>query len=82
VPESPVSASSVSGNSAAGISDSTWDDGRACDPELARKINRGPWVPPAEVSFPEQRRSQVGPEELAKRQREVWRVSSGKGNGQ
>src|SRR6266567_8458624 len=40
--------------------------------ELARKINRGPWIAPAEVSFPEQRRGEVGPEELAKREREVW----------
>ncbi len=45
--------------------------------ELARKINRGPWVPPAEVSFPEQRRGEVGPEELAKREREVWRAKGG-----
>ena len=45
--------------------------------ELARKINRGPWIPPAEVSFPEQRRGEVGPEELAKREREVWRAKGG-----
>lgn len=45
--------------------------------ELARKINKGPWVPPVEVSFPEQRRGEVGPEELAKREREVWRAKGG-----
>jgi len=45
--------------------------------ELARKINSGPWVPPQEVSFPEQRRGEVGPEELAKRQREGWRAKGG-----
>src|SRR5260370_1272333 len=45
--------------------------------ELARKINSGPWIPPQEVSFPEQRRGEVGPEELAKRQREVWRAKGG-----
>jgi succinate dehydrogenase/fumarate reductase flavoprotein subunit len=45
--------------------------------ELARKINRGPWVPPAEISFPEQRRGAVGREELAKRRREVWRAKGG-----
>jgi len=45
--------------------------------ELAKLINRGPWVPPAEVSFPEQRRGDVGPEELAKRQREGWRAKGG-----
>src|ERR1019366_7996695 len=45
--------------------------------ELARKVNRGPWVPPAEGSFPEQRRGEVGPEELAKREREVWRAKGG-----
>ena len=45
--------------------------------ELARKIASGPWIPPQEVSFPEQRRGQVGAEELAKRQREVWRAKGG-----
>jgi 3-oxosteroid 1-dehydrogenase len=45
--------------------------------KLARKINKGPWVPPVEVSFPEQRRGEVGPEELAKREREVWRAKGG-----
>ena len=35
--------------------------------ELARKIASGPWIPPQEISFPEQRRGQVGAEELAKR---------------
>jgi succinate dehydrogenase/fumarate reductase flavoprotein subunit len=45
--------------------------------ELARKINAGPWVPPPEVSFPEQRRGEVGPQELARRQREVWRAKGG-----
>ena len=34
-------------------------------------------MPPAEVSFPEQRRGEVGPEELAKREREVWRAKGG-----
>ena len=45
--------------------------------ELARKITSGPWIPPQEVSFPEQRRGEVGAEELAKRQREVWRAKGG-----
>jgi len=45
--------------------------------ELARKINSGPWIPPQEVSFPEQRRGEVGPEELAQRQREGWRAKGG-----
>ncbi|PXW32654.1 UNVERIFIED_CONTAM: succinate dehydrogenase/fumarate reductase flavoprotein subunit [Williamsia faeni] len=45
--------------------------------ELANKINRGPWVPPAEVSFAEQRRGDVSPEELEKRQREGWRAKGG-----
>lgn len=46
--------------------------------EWAKLINKGPWVPPVEVSFPEQRRGEVGPEELARREREGWR---GKGGG-
>ena len=46
--------------------------------EWAKLINKGPWIPPAEVSFPEQRRNDVGPEELAQREREGWR---GKGGG-
>jgi 3-oxosteroid 1-dehydrogenase len=45
--------------------------------ELARKIASGPWIPPQEISFPEQRRGDVGPEELAKRQREGWRAKGG-----
>ena len=45
--------------------------------ELARKINSGPWIPPQEVSFPEQRRGEVGPEALARRQCEVWRAKGG-----
>jgi succinate dehydrogenase/fumarate reductase flavoprotein subunit len=45
--------------------------------ELARKIASGPWIPPQEVSFPEQRRGEVGPEELEKRRREVWRAKGG-----
>ncbi|HEX4291117.1 MAG TPA: FAD-binding protein, partial [Trebonia sp.] len=45
--------------------------------ELARKIASGPWIPPQEISFPEQRRGEVGAEELAKRQREVWRAKGG-----
>ncbi|MFJ6572217.1 FAD-dependent oxidoreductase [Streptomyces sp. NPDC091292] len=45
--------------------------------ELAELINRGPWVPPAEVSFPEMRRGEVGPEELARRRREGWRAKGG-----
>jgi succinate dehydrogenase/fumarate reductase flavoprotein subunit len=45
--------------------------------ELAKLVNRGPWVPPAEVSFPEQRRGDVGPDELARRQREGWRAKGG-----
>jgi succinate dehydrogenase/fumarate reductase flavoprotein subunit len=45
--------------------------------ELAQLVNRGPWVPPAEVSFPEQRRGDVGPDELARRQREGWRAKGG-----
>jgi 3-oxosteroid 1-dehydrogenase len=46
--------------------------------EWAKLINKGPWIPPAEVSFPEQRRNDVSPEELAQREREGWR---GKGGG-
>ncbi len=46
--------------------------------EWAKLINKGPWVPPVEVSFPEQRRGDVGPDELARREREGWR---GKGGG-
>ena len=45
--------------------------------ELAALINRGPWVPPAEVSFPEMRRGDVGPEELARRIDEGWRAKGG-----
>lgn len=45
--------------------------------ERANLINNGPWVPPVEVSFPEQRRGDVGPEELAQRQREIWRAKGG-----
>ncbi|WP_317452566.1 FAD-dependent oxidoreductase [Streptomyces sp. CBMA29] len=45
--------------------------------ELAELINRGPWVPPAEVSFPEMRRGEVGPEELDRRRREGWRAKGG-----
>ena len=45
--------------------------------ELARKIASGPWIPPQEISFPEQRRGEVGAEELAKREREVWRAKGG-----
>jgi succinate dehydrogenase/fumarate reductase flavoprotein subunit len=45
--------------------------------ELAKLVNSGPWVPPAEVSFPEQRRGDVGPDELATRQREGWRAKGG-----
>lgn len=45
--------------------------------ELAKLINKGPWVPPVEVSFPEQRRGEVGPEELARREREGWRAKGG-----
>lgn len=45
--------------------------------ELANKINKGPWVPPVEVSFPEQRRGAVGPEELAQRENEIWRAKGG-----
>ncbi len=45
--------------------------------ELANKINKGPWVPPVEISFPEQRTGAVGPEELAQREREVWRAKGG-----
>ncbi len=45
--------------------------------ELAKLVNRGPWVPPAEVSFPEQRRGEVGPAELAQRRREGWRAKGG-----
>ena len=43
----------------------------------AKRINTGPWVPPVEVSFPEQRRGEVGPEELAQREREIWRAKGG-----
>jgi succinate dehydrogenase/fumarate reductase flavoprotein subunit len=45
--------------------------------EKAELINRGPWIPPDEISFPEQRRGDVGPEELAQRQREGWRARGG-----
>jgi 3-oxosteroid 1-dehydrogenase len=45
--------------------------------ELAKLINKGPWVPPVEVSFPEMRRGEVGPEELARREREGWRAKGG-----
>ena len=45
--------------------------------ELARKINKGPWVPPVEVSFPEARRGGISPEELERREREVWRAKGG-----
>jgi succinate dehydrogenase/fumarate reductase flavoprotein subunit len=45
--------------------------------DLAKLINKGPWVPPVEVSFPEQRRGEVGPEELARREREGWRAKGG-----
>ena len=34
-------------------------------------------MPPVEVSFPEQRRGEVGPGELARREREVWRAKGG-----
>jgi 3-oxosteroid 1-dehydrogenase len=51
--------------------------GKELGPELASKINKGPWIPPAEISFPEQRRGDVGPEELAKREREGWRARGG-----
>ncbi|MDN5919332.1 MAG: FAD-binding protein, partial [Pseudonocardia sp.] len=45
--------------------------------ELARKINKGPWVPPVEVAFPESRAGGISAEELAKREREVWRAKGG-----
>jgi 3-oxosteroid 1-dehydrogenase len=45
--------------------------------EWAARINSGPWIPPQEVSFPEQRRGDVGPEELSRRQREGWRAKGG-----
>lgn len=45
--------------------------------ELARKINKGPWVPPVEVSFPESRRGGIGAAELEKREQEVWRAKGG-----
>ncbi len=45
--------------------------------ERAELINKGPWVPPCEVSFPEQRRGEVGSEELARREREGWRAKGG-----
>jgi 3-oxosteroid 1-dehydrogenase len=44
---------------------------------LARKINKGPWVPPVEVSFPESRAGGISAEELATREREVWRAKGG-----
>ena len=46
-------------------------------PELANKINKGPWVPPVEVSFPEARRGGISADELARREREVWRAKGG-----
>lgn len=45
--------------------------------ELAKLINRGPWVPPAEFSFMEQRRGVDTPEELERRQREGYRAKGG-----
>lgn len=45
--------------------------------ELANKINKGPWVPPAEVSMGEQRRGGVSAEVLAQREREIWRAKGG-----
>ncbi|GLY38967.1 FAD-binding protein [Amycolatopsis sp. NBRC 101858] len=45
--------------------------------DLARKINKGPWVPPVEISFPESRRGGISAEELAKREKEVWRAKGG-----
>jgi 3-oxosteroid 1-dehydrogenase len=51
--------------------------GKELGVELARKIASGPWIPPQEVSFPEQRQGLVGDEELAQRQEEVWRAKGG-----
>src|SRR6201996_9093790 len=51
--------------------------GAELGPELAAKIASGPWIPPQEVSFPEQRQGRVGDEELAQRQREGWRAKGG-----
>lgn len=45
--------------------------------ELADRINRGPWIPPREISFPEARRGDVGPEELERRRREGWLAKGG-----
>jgi succinate dehydrogenase/fumarate reductase flavoprotein subunit len=45
--------------------------------DKAALINLGPWVPPAEVSFPEQRRGEITPEVLAKRKAEGWRGKGG-----
>lgn len=45
--------------------------------ESAKLINRGPWVPPAEFSFVEQRNRVDTPEELARRQREGYRAKGG-----
>jgi len=45
--------------------------------ELAALVNRGPWVPPAEISFPEMRRGDVSREEIKQRRREGWRAKGG-----
>lgn len=45
--------------------------------ERAELINRGPWVPPAEFTFMEQRQGLDTPEELARRQREGYRAKGG-----
>ncbi|MBB3665615.1 succinate dehydrogenase/fumarate reductase flavoprotein subunit [Prauserella sediminis] len=45
--------------------------------EKAALINRGPWVPPAEASFPELRRGEITPEVLAQRVAEGWRGKGG-----
>jgi 3-oxosteroid 1-dehydrogenase len=45
--------------------------------EKAALINRGPWVPPAEASFPEMRRGEITPEVLERRRAEGWRGKGG-----
>jgi len=45
--------------------------------EKAALINKGPWVPPVEISFPEMRRGGISREEFQKRRREGWRAKGG-----
>src|SRR5579864_8096774 len=51
--------------------------GKELGEKWANLINKGPWVPLVEVSFPEQRRGEVSAEMLAQREREIWRAKGG-----